>query len=42
LNFFNAPQFAEPGKELTNPNFGVITNTLNEGRTFRFLLQLGF
>ncbi len=42
LNFLNVPQFAEPGKELTNPNFGVITNTLNEGRTFRFLLQLGF
>ncbi len=42
LNFFNTPQFAEPGKELTNPNFGVITNTLNEGRTFRLRLQLGF
>ena len=36
LNFFNTPQFAEPGRELTSPNFGFITNTLNDGRAFRF------
>jgi hypothetical protein len=42
INLFNSPQFAEPGKELTSPNFGQITNTLNDGRTFRFRLQLGF
>ena len=36
LNFFNTPQFAEPWKELTSPNFGFITNTLNDGRAFRF------
>lgn len=42
VNFFNTPQFAEPGKELTSPSFGQITNTLNDGRTFRFLLRLRF
>ncbi len=42
VNFFNTPQFAEPGFELASPNFGQITNTLNDGRSFRFLLQLGW
>jgi hypothetical protein len=42
INLFNTPQFAEPGFELANPNFGAITNTLNDGRTFRFGLQLGW
>lgn len=42
INLFNTPQFAEPGAELANPNFGQITNTLNDGRTFRFLLQVGW
>lgn len=42
INFFNTPQFAEPGAELANPNFGAITNTLNDGRTFKFTLQLGW
>jgi hypothetical protein len=42
INLFNTPQFAEPGKSLTNPNFGQINNTLNDGRTFRFTLQLDF
>lgn len=42
INFLNSPQFAEPGFNLTSPNFGQITNTLNDGRTFRFLLQLNF
>jgi hypothetical protein len=40
VNFLNSPQFAAPGGSLTNPEFGMITNTLNDGRTFRF--QLGF
>ena len=35
VNLFNTPQFADPGVELANGNFGQITNTLNEGRTFR-------
>ncbi|MBI4894106.1 MAG: heparinase II/III family protein [Acidobacteria bacterium] len=35
INATNTPQFAEPGLELANGNFGQITNTLNEGRTFR-------
>ena len=42
INLFNTPQFAEPGFELANQNFGAITNTLNEGRTFRFTLQVGW
>lgn len=42
INLFNTPQFAEPGFELANANFGAITNTLNDGRTFRFGLQLGW
>jgi len=42
INFFNTPQFADPGFELANPNFGQITNTLNDGRTFRFGLQFQF
>ncbi|MBO0859876.1 MAG: hypothetical protein J2P21_15710 [Chloracidobacterium sp.] len=42
INLFNTPQFAEPGFDLSNPNFGAITNTLNEGRTFRFTLQIGW
>ncbi len=39
INFFNTPQFAEPGKTLTSPNFGQINNTLNDGRTYRFQLK---
>ncbi len=42
VNFFNTPQFAEPGLRLSDPNFGAITNTLNEGRTMRFSLEAGF
>lgn len=42
INLSNTPQFAEPGAELASPNFGQITNTLNDGRTLRFLLRLGF
>jgi hypothetical protein len=42
INAFNTPQFAEPGFEWANPNFGAITNTLNDGRTVRFGLQFGW
>ncbi len=42
INFFNSPQFAGPGFELTSPTFGQITNTLNDGRTFQFFLELSF
>ncbi|HEX4946778.1 MAG TPA: hypothetical protein VFZ34_08950 [Blastocatellia bacterium] len=42
INFFNTPQFAEPGTQILDPNFGAITNTLNDGRTFRFTLQLSW
>ncbi|MDE0628412.1 MAG: hypothetical protein OXH99_18605 [Bryobacterales bacterium] len=39
INFFNTPQFADPGKSLSSPNFAQINNTLNDGRTFRFQLK---
>jgi hypothetical protein len=42
VNLLNTPQFAEPGSSLVDPNFGRITNTLNEGRTFRFELGVRF
>jgi len=42
INLSNTPQFAQPGLELASPNFGQITNTLNDGRAFHFLLRFGF
>ena len=42
VNFFNTPQFADPNTSLTSPSFGRITNTLNDGRTFRFTLTLNY
>lgn len=42
INFFNTPQFDVPSHDLTAPSFGQITNTLNDGRTFRFLLRFAF
>jgi len=39
VNFFNTPQFAEPSRELSSPSFGFLTNTLNDGRAFRFSLR---
>jgi hypothetical protein len=42
INLLNTPQFAAPGSSLTNPEFGMITNTLNDGRTFRFQASFEF
>jgi hypothetical protein len=42
LNFLNHAQFEEPGLSLTEDNFGEITNTLNDGRSFQFTLNLAF
>lgn len=42
LNFTNHPQFQAPGSSLAQGNFGQITNTLNDGRTFRFTLRFTF
>ena len=42
INLTNTPQFAEPGSILGSPEFGYITNTLNDGRTFRFTLTAGW
>jgi hypothetical protein len=33
---------AEPGLEVANQNFGAITNTVNDGRTFRGQIQFGW
>ena len=40
LNFTNHPQFAEPGIDISGQDFGQITNTLNDGRAFKFTLRL--
>jgi hypothetical protein len=42
LNLLNHAQFQQPGTTLTDSNFGQITNTLNDGRTFQFTLGLSF
>ena len=42
INLTNTPQFAEPGLDLINSNFGQINNTLNDGRSFRFQLRFSF
>ena len=42
INLFNTPQFANPGNELSGGNFGQITNTLNDGRTFSLAARLAF
>ncbi|MEQ1886130.1 MAG: hypothetical protein ABL967_13785 [Bryobacteraceae bacterium] len=42
INFTNTAQFAEPNNSLASPAFGQITNTLNDGRTFRFNLRVSF
>jgi hypothetical protein len=42
INFFNTPQFASPNADLSSPAFGKITNTLNDGRSFQFTLQVQF
>lgn len=39
INLLNTPQFAEPNAVLGTPGFGTITNTLNDGRAFRFGLS---
>ena len=41
VNLFT-PQFANPNPDLSSPAFGKITNTLNDGRSFQFTLQLQF
>jgi hypothetical protein len=42
VNLTNTAQFAAPGSSLTNPEFGMITNTLNDGRTIRFQISLDY
>ena len=35
-------ELTQPGADVSSPNFGRISNTLNDGRTFRFLLRFAF
>ena len=42
INLLNTPQFAYPGNDLSGGNFGQITNTLNDGRTFNLTMRLSF
>ncbi len=42
LNALNHPQFDEPWPSFVNPNFGSITNTLNDGRILQWSLRLVF
>lgn len=42
LNLLNHPQFAEPDINFASRTFAAITNTLNDGRVFRFTLQFSF
>lgn len=42
INLGNTPQFAEPNADLSSPAFGLITNTLNDGRSFAFTVLLKF
>jgi hypothetical protein len=42
FNLSNTPQFAEPNADLSSPAFGLITNTLNDGRSFSFTVQVKF
>jgi hypothetical protein len=41
-NLSNTPQFDEPQRNLSAPPFGKITNTLNDGRVFQFVLRFLF
>ncbi len=42
INALNHPQFAEPASNVNTATFGMITNTLNDGRAFRFNLALAW
>jgi hypothetical protein len=42
INLLNTPQFAGPDYYLSSPSFGLTTNTLNDGRAFRFNLRTEF
>ncbi len=42
FNLFNRTQFADPGTQLGNPQFGVVTSTLNQPRLVQFGLRLRF
>jgi hypothetical protein len=42
FNLFNHPQFGPPNGTLTSPNFGVVTNTINNPRLIQFALKFAF
>jgi hypothetical protein len=41
-NLTNSPQFDEPGRNLSSPSFGQITNTLNQGRVMQAGIEVMF
>jgi hypothetical protein len=42
VNLLNTPQFADPERNLASKAFARISNTLNDGRAFQFLLRFSF
>lgn len=42
FNLFNRVQFGPPGEQLGNPQFGVISSTINQPRLIQFALRLTF
>lgn len=42
FNIFNRVQFGPPGQALGNPQFGVISSTINQPRLIQFALRLSF
>lgn len=42
FNLLNHAQFDSPGQSLSNLDFGLITNTLNNGRVIQLSLRLAF
>ena len=42
FNIFNHPQFGPPNGTLSSPNFGVVTNTINNPRLIQFALRFAF
>lgn len=40
FNAFNSPEFARPGNNLSNPNFGAVTSTQNQARIIQLALKV--
>jgi hypothetical protein len=42
FNALNSPEFARPGNNLSNPNFGAVTSTQNQARIIQVALKIIF